>query len=133
MGNGTGLGRVRGLGSAKSGTHHWLTQRITAIANLVLMTWLITSLITGDVSTAEGMKRWLSNPLAAVPMLLLAVSMFTHLRLGLTVLIEDYVHDEALKLASLVALTFFAWGGLIFAIFAIASLALGGGAGNGVQ
>lgn len=133
MGNGTGLGRVRGLGSAKSGTHHWLTQRVTAIANLVLMTWLITSLITGDVTTADAMKRWLSKPAAAVPMLLLAISMFTHLRLGLTVLIEDYVHGEALKLASLVALTFFAWGGMIFAIFAIVSLALGGGTSNAGQ
>lgn len=133
MGSGTGLGRVRGLGSSNSGTHHWLTQRITAIANLVLFTWLIVSLVTGDVSSAEGMKRWLSNPTAAVPMLLLAISMFTHLRLGLTVLIEDYVHDEALKLASLVALTFFAWGGMIFAVFAIVSLALGGGTGNGIQ
>lgn len=133
MGNGTGLGRVRGLGSAKSGTHHWLTSRITAIGNLVLMTWLITSLVTGDVSNVDSVKRWLSQPTAAVPMLLLAVSMFTHLRLGLTVLIEDYVHGEALKLASLLALTFFAWGGMIFAIFSVASIALTGGASNGGQ
>ncbi len=133
MGNGTGLGRVRGLGSAKSGTHHWLTSRITAIGNLVLMTWLITSLVTGDLSNVDSVKRWLSQPTAAVPMLLLAVSMFTHLRLGLTVLIEDYVHGEALKLASLLALTFFAWGGMIFAIFSVASIALTGGASNGGQ
>lgn len=130
MGNGTGLGRVRGLGSAKSGTHHWLTSRITAIGNLVLMTWLITSLVTGDVSNVDSVKRWLSQPTAAVPMVLLALSMFTHLRLGLTVLIEDYVHDEALKLASLLLLTFFSWGGMIFAIFAVASIALTGGAAN---
>lgn len=133
MGSGTGLGRVRGLGSSKSGTHHWLTQRITAIANLVLFTWLVTSLVTGDVSSADSVQRWLSKPTAAVPMLLLAISMFMHLRLGLTVLIEDYVHDEALKLASLVALTFFSWGGMIFAVFAVVSLALGGGTGNGIQ
>lgn len=131
MGNGTGLGRVRGLGSSKSGTHHWLTSRITAVGNLVLMTWLITSLVTGDVSNLDAMKRWLSQPTAAVPMVLLAVSMFTHLRLGLTVLIEDYVHDEALKLASLLLLTFFSWGGMIFAIFAVASIALTGGTANG--
>ena len=128
MGNGTTLGQVRGLGSAKSGTHHWMTQRITAIANLVLMTWLLTSLVTGDFSTLDSIKRWLTQPVAAVPMLLLVISMFTHLRLGLTVLIEDYLHGEAGKLAALVALTFFSWGGMIFGLFAIVAIALGGSA-----
>lgn len=128
MGNATDLGRVRGLGSAQSGTHHWMMQRITAIANLVLMTWLATSLITGDFSAVDSLQRWLAKPAAAVPLALLCVSVFTHLRLGLTVLIEDYVHGEALKLASLMMLTFFSWGGMAFALFSIAALAFGGAA-----
>ncbi|MCU0729402.1 MAG: succinate dehydrogenase, hydrophobic membrane anchor protein [Sphingopyxis sp.] len=126
MGNGTGLGKVRGLGSARSGTEHWMTQRLTAIANLVLMTWLVVSLVTSDLSTLDSLTRWLGSPFAAVPLALLVISAFTHLRLGLTVLIEDYLHGEAGKLAALVALTFFTWGGLIFALFCIAKLALGG-------
>lgn len=125
MGSGTQLGAVRGLGSAKSGTHHWTMSRITAIANLTLLTWLIVSLVTSDFSSYDSLQRWLSKPFAAVPMALLVVSVFTHFRLGLTVLIEDYVHDEALKLASLVALTFYSFGGMIFALFCIAKIAFG--------
>ncbi|MEK6542024.1 MAG: succinate dehydrogenase, hydrophobic membrane anchor protein [Pseudomonadota bacterium] len=128
MGSATELGRVRGLGSAKSGTHHWMMQRVTAIANLVLMTWLATSLITSDFSSIDAVKMWLAKPAAAVPLALLAMSAFTHIRLGLTVLIEDYVHGEAGKLAAILALTFFTWGGLAFALFSIAALAFGGAA-----
>ena len=130
MGNGTQLGKVRGLGSAKSGTHHWLTQRTSAIANLALLVWLITSFLTNDVTRLDAVQRWLTSPYAAVPLALLAISAFTHMRLGLTVLIEDYVHDDALKLISLTALTFYSWGGMIFALFAIARIALGGGHGG---
>ena len=125
MGSGTRLGRVRGLGSAHSGTHHWIVQRVTAVANLALLTWLLVTLVTSDFSTAEAVQRWLQSPLAAVPLALLSISVFTHLRLGLQVLIEDYVHGEALKLAALLALTFFSWGGTIFALFCIARLAFG--------
>lgn len=131
MGAGTKLGRVRGLGSARSGTHHFTLQRLTAISNLTLMVWLMVSLVTGDFTNHRSVTDWLSSPFAAVPMALLAISVFTHFRLGLTVLIEDYVHDEALKLASLLALTFFSWGGMIFALFSIASIAFGGAANVG--
>ena len=125
MGNGTRLGRVRGLGSAHSGTHHFTLSRVTAIANLALLVWLLISLVSGSASTHEGLVRWLSSPFAAAPLALLAISAFTHIRLGLTVLIEDYVHGEATKLASLLLLTFFTWGGLIFALFCIAKIAFG--------
>lgn len=125
MGSGTNLGQVRGLGSAKSGTHHWLTQRVTAIANLTLMTWLVVSLVTNDLSTHDSLQRWLGSPFAAAPLALLIISVFTHLRLGLTVLIEDYLHGEATKLLALVALTFFSWGGMIFALFSILKVVFG--------
>lgn len=131
MGSGTRLGRVRGLGSARSGTHHWTLQRITAISNLALMVWLVVSLVTSDFSTHADFVRWLSKPVAAVPMALLAISVFTHFRLGLTVLIEDYVHGEAAKLASLAALTFYSWGGMVFALFCIAKIAFAGVANVG--
>jgi succinate dehydrogenase / fumarate reductase, membrane anchor subunit len=125
MGSGTSLGQVRGLGSAKSGTHHWMMQRVTAIANLTLLTWLIVSLVTNDLGSYDTLHRWLGSPFAAAPLALLVVSTFTHLRLGLTVLIEDYLHAEGTKLLALVTLTFFSWGGMIFALFAIAKVAFG--------
>jgi len=125
MGAGTRLGRVRGLGSAHSGTHHFTLSRITAIANLALLVWLVISLISGAASSHDALLRWLASPFAAVPLALLAFSAFTHIRLGLSVLIEDYVHGEALKLASLLLVTFYTWGGLIFALFCIAKIAFG--------
>jgi succinate dehydrogenase / fumarate reductase, membrane anchor subunit len=125
MGSGTNLGQVRGLGSAKTGTHHWMMQRVTAIANLTLLTWLMVSLVTNDFSAYDGLQRWLASPFAAAPLALLIVSVFTHLRLGLTVLIEDYLHNEATKLLALVALTFFSWGGMIFALFSILKVVFG--------
>jgi succinate dehydrogenase / fumarate reductase, membrane anchor subunit len=125
MGSGTNLGQVRGLGSAKTGTHHWMMQRVTAIANLTLLTWLVVSLVTNDFSAYDGLQRWLASPFAAAPLALLIVSVFTHLRLGLTVLIEDYLHNEATKLLALVALTFFSWGGMIFALFSILKVVFG--------
>ncbi len=125
MGSGTNLGQVRGLGSAKTGTHHWMMQRVTAIANLTLLTWLVVSLVTNDFSAYDGLQRWLASPFAAAPLALLIVSVFTHLRLGLTVLIEDYLHAEATKLLALVALTFFSWGGMIFALFSILKVVFG--------
>jgi len=125
MGAGTRLGRVRGLGSAHSGTHHFTLSRITAIANLALLVWLVISLISGAASSHDALLRWLASAFAAVPLALLAFSAFTHIRLGLSVLIEDYVHGEALKLASLLLVTFYTWGGLIFALFCIAKIAFG--------
>ena len=125
MGSGTNLGQVRGLGSAKTGTHHWMMQRVTAIANLTLLTWLVVSLVTNDFSAYDSLQRWLASPFAAAPLALLIVSVFTHLRLGLTVLIEDYLHNEATKLLALVALTFFSWGGMIFALFSILKVVFG--------
>ena len=128
MGNGTSIGKVRGLGSAHHGPHHWLTARVTAIGNLILMTWLITSLLLlGDYSYAS-VTGWLSKPLAAVPMILLILSVFYHAKLGLQVLIEDYIHEPGSKFALLSALNLAAIGGGAFAIFSVASLALTGAA-----
>jgi len=72
--------------------------------------------------------NWLSQPLAALPMMLLLISVFWHLRLGLQVLIEDYVHDEGLKFFSILLLNFYAIGGPAIGIFAIARIAFTGGA-----
>ena len=103
MGRGTSLGRVRGLGSAHAGPHHWWLQRVTAAANLVLLIWFVVSLARLPVLDHQAVVLWLKSPLAAVPLLLLVVSVFWHLRLGLQVFIEDYVHEEGGKIACLLA------------------------------
>lgn len=120
---GTELGRVRGLGSAGEGTGHFIHQRLTAIGNLTLALWLIVSLVRLPVSDHETMREWLSSPLAAVPMILLIVSVFWHIRLGLQTLIEDYVHSDAPRILALVVVNFYVIGGAAFGIFSIAKIA----------
>ncbi|MEM6907660.1 MAG: succinate dehydrogenase, hydrophobic membrane anchor protein [Pseudomonadota bacterium] len=125
MGNGTSIGKVRGLGSAHEGAHHWLVQRFTAVGNLVLMSWLAVSfLMLGDL-TYSAVSNWLAQPISAVPMMLLVVSLFWHARLGLQVLIEDYIHNSGSKFALFAALNLSAIGGGAFSIFSVASLAFG--------
>ena len=125
MGNGTTIGKVRGLGAAHHGAHHWLVQRFTAAGNVVLMSWLVVSLaLLGDYSHGAIVK-WLSAPLAATAMILLVISLFWHARLGLQVVIEDYIHDAGSKFALIAALNLATIGGGAFAIFSVASLAFG--------
>jgi len=126
MGNGTSIGRVRGLGPAGEGAHHWLVQRFTAIGNVVLMSWLLVSLVMlGDFGHAN-VAKWLAQPVSATAMILLVISLFWHARLGLQVLVEDYVHDAGTKFAALSALNLATIGGGAFAIFSVAALAFGG-------
>lgn len=126
MGSGTGIGRVRGLGSAKEGSHHWIGQRLTALGNFVLLVWLVLSLLSLPNHAHETMAVWLGSPLVAVPMILMLVSVFWHLRLGLQVVIEDYVHEQAFRIAALVLLNFYAIGAAAFGIFVVAKLAFAG-------
>lgn len=126
MGNGTPIGRVRGLGAAHHGTHHWLLQRLTAMGNLILMSWLLAGLLMlGDFSYAS-ITGWISHPISATAMALLVISLFWHARLGLQVLIEDYVHNSGTKFALLAALNIAVFGAAAFCIFSVASLVFGG-------
>ena len=128
MAHGTPIKRVRGLGSAHEGAHHWLVQRFTAIGNLVLMLFLVISLalLPGyDHATVTG---WASQTLPATALALLIVSVFWHARLGLEVLIEDYVHDAGTKFATLTLLNLATIGGGAFGLVSIARIALGGAA-----
>jgi succinate dehydrogenase / fumarate reductase membrane anchor subunit len=123
LGNGTPIGQVRGLGSAKEGAHHWWQQKLTAAANLILMLWFMISVILLPAYDYATVQAWLSSPLAAVPLLLLVISTFYHFRLGLQVVIEDYVHDES-RIVLLVLLNFFTIASAVTAIFSILKLAL---------
>jgi succinate dehydrogenase / fumarate reductase membrane anchor subunit len=103
----TPLARVRGLGSAKSGAEHFWKQRLTAVANIVLVAfaiWLVAKLAGADHATA---KRTLAQPYYAVPLLLLVLSGTVHMRLGMQTIIEDYVHSEGRKVAALMLNSFF--------------------------
>ncbi|MBU3079181.1 succinate dehydrogenase, hydrophobic membrane anchor protein [Sphingomonas quercus] len=128
MGTGTGIGRVRGLGSARHGVSHWLLQRLTACGNLLLVIWFLVSLLRLPALDYATVTAWIASPLVAVPLILLTISVFWHLRIGLQVFIEDYVHEDGGKIALLVLLTFYAIGGAALAIFAIVRIALSGAA-----
>jgi succinate dehydrogenase / fumarate reductase, membrane anchor subunit len=124
MGAGTELGRVRGLGAAKDGVHHWWLQRVTAIANIVLVLWFVFSLVRLPGLDYSSVTLWLRQPVAAVPMLLLIASVFWHLRLGVQVLIEDYVEGPA-RIIAMLALNFYVVAGAAAAVFAVLKIALG--------
>ena len=126
MGTGTGIGRVRGLGSARHGVQHWLQQRLTAVGNLVMVLWLLFSFMRLPSLDHAIVIGWIGNPLVAVPLMLMTVSVFWHLRLGLQVCIEDYVHEEGSKIFTLVLLNFYAIGGAALALFSIAKIAFAG-------
>ncbi len=126
MGSGSNIGKVRGLGSAQEGAHHWIIQRVTAVGNLALIAWLLISLLRLPNYEHELLIGWLSSPLVAVPMMLMLVSIFWHLRLGLQVLIEDYVPDHGMKFGLIILLNFFAIGGAALGIFAVAKVAFTG-------
>jgi len=129
MGDGTKLGQVRGLGSAKAGAHHWIVHRITAGSNLLLMVWLLASLARLPAYDYVTVSQWLGSAWAAVPMALLVVSVFYHFRLGLQTLAEDYWQDWQ-RFTLLVLITFFTVGAGGAALFAIVKIALAGGAAH---
>jgi succinate dehydrogenase / fumarate reductase membrane anchor subunit len=127
MGTGTGIGRVRGLGSAKQGSHHWWHQRLTAGSNLLLVTWLVVSLLRLPLYDYRALMLWLSSPWATVPLILATISVFYHLRLGLQIVIEDYQHDFS-RVIAIVLLNFYAVAGAALAIFALLKIAFTGAA-----
>jgi succinate dehydrogenase / fumarate reductase membrane anchor subunit len=125
MGTGTPIGRVRGLGAAKEGTHHWWRQRLTAGGNIALMGWLLLSLARLDGFGYQSVRLWLSSPWVAVPMALLVLNVFYHFRLGLQVVIEDYQHNET-RVVLMVLLNVYTLALGAVAIFSILRLAFTG-------
>jgi succinate dehydrogenase / fumarate reductase membrane anchor subunit len=121
----TPLAKVRGLGSAKSGTEHFWLLRLTAVANIALVSFLIGLLFALVGADYETVRRTLAKPYIAVPLLLLVLSAVTHMRLGMQTIVEDYVHSEGRKIAALVLNTFFAVLIGITCVFAVLKLSFG--------
>jgi len=120
------LGRVRGLGSAKEGVQHWWHQRLTALALIPLMIWLVAGLVAHAGVDRAGATEWLGSPVTFGLMLLVLGAGFWHTLLGLQVVVEDYVHHEATKLILLIALRFLCIGLALAAAVALFDLAFGG-------
>ncbi len=125
----TPLGRVRGLGPAREGAEHWWEERLSSFALLLLIVWLIVSLLRLPALDYESLHAWLAQPLAAVPMLLLIAATFWHSKMGLRVIVEDYVHEEGGKLFWIVVIDFLAILAGSLAAFSVLKIALGGDAG----
>jgi succinate dehydrogenase / fumarate reductase membrane anchor subunit len=121
----TPLGRVRGLGSAKSGTKHFWHQRLTALANVPLVIGFIVVLITLAGRGHASAMQTLGNPLVGILMFLFVASAAYHMKLGMQVIIEDYVHDEKLKLAAVALNTFFAVAVAASCFYALLKISIG--------
>jgi succinate dehydrogenase / fumarate reductase membrane anchor subunit len=122
----TPLGKVRGLGSAREGTHHFWRQRLTAVANVPLILFFIGLLISLNGAGYAEVQAALSNPFVALVLLLVLFSGLYHMRLGMQVVIEDYVHDEGAKIVLLMLNTFFAIAVGAASAFALLKLVFGG-------
>jgi succinate dehydrogenase / fumarate reductase membrane anchor subunit len=121
----TPLGRVLGLGSAKAGTEHWWVQRVTAVAGIPLTIFLIGFILTHVGATRAEMLASLRNPLVAILLALTIINMLWHMRLGMQVIIEDYVHTPRNKFAALLLNAFFTVALGVAALFAILKMSFG--------
>lgn len=126
MGNGTSIGRVRGLGSSHQGTHHWLTSRLTAVGNLVLITFLIVSLALLPDYAYATVRGWVARPLPSIALILIMINTFTHARMGVQVMLEDYIHGEGGKIAAWLLVNIVPFIGAAFGVFSVLRIALGG-------
>jgi len=97
------LGRARGLGAAKSGTQHWWSQRVTAIALIPLSLWFVISIFTLIGAPRSAVAAWASGPITATLLLATIAALFQHMYLGVQVVIEDYIHSERARMAALLA------------------------------
>jgi len=121
----TPLSKVRGLGSAKDGTDHWYGQRLTAVANVPLVIFFVFVVVSTLGESHSALSATLGSPLVAIGLLLAVFSVTWHMRLGMQVIIEDYVHGEGAKIAALMANTFFCIAVAVACGFAILKLGFG--------
>ena len=121
----TPLGKVEGLGSSHHGGHHWLEERFTSVALVLLSLWLIFSLAMLPAYDRDMVGQWLRSAWGAVPMALFVITAFKHGVDGLKVAVDDYVHDEGNRIAIHFALSMLGIAGAAVSLFALAKIAFG--------
>jgi succinate dehydrogenase / fumarate reductase membrane anchor subunit len=122
----TPLARARGLGSAKSGVGHFITQRVSAVALAILVPLFIWNVAAKAGASYEEARAWLGSPLGALVVLLTLTAAFYHMRLGLQVVIEDYIHKPATKALLLIGNTLIAAGLWIVVVYSVLRIAASG-------
>jgi len=122
----TPLSKVRGLGSAKEGTDHFWRQRLTALANVPLLIFFVGFIVVYNGEPYAVVAGALSNPLVAVLMGLVLISGIIHMKLGMQVVIEDYIHAEGMKVSLLILNSFFSIAVGAVSLFAVLKLGFGG-------
>ena len=121
----TPLGRVRGLGSAKSGTHDFWLQRLTAIAGVPLVLAGLALIISLTGRSYPAVKQILASPMVAVLLMLFVIALVTHMKIGIQIVIEDYIHDKNQKLTLVMLNNFFSWAVGLACVFAILKISFG--------
>ncbi|MEM9739514.1 MAG: succinate dehydrogenase, hydrophobic membrane anchor protein [Pseudomonadota bacterium] len=116
----TPASRARGLGSAKAGTDHHIHQRVSAIALIFLVPWFLFSVIRASQAGFAGAQSWVAQPWNAILLILTFGAAFYHMRLGMQVVIEDYIHKSGMKGALLIMNTFACV--ILFAVTALSVL-----------
>ena len=114
-----------GLGASKEGTHHFIVQRVTAIALVPLVLWFLIGLVAAFDGGYAGAQAFIGDPVNAVLLLLLVTAAFWHMQLGMQVIIEDYVHTDIRKIALLMANTFYTIAVGLIAVYAILKINFG--------
>ena len=123
----TPLGRARGLGASKHGVGHFIVQRVTAVALVVLVLWGVASALALARGGYDGAVLWLHSPLNAGLAILLAITAFWHMNLGMRVIIEDYFARPATKAVLLIVNVFVCWLGAALTVLSLLKVALGAG------
>lgn len=121
----TDMAKVRGLGSAKDGTHHWISQRLTAIALIPLTLMFLYPFATTLGDGYAAMHATYQNPIHAIVAILFFLVMFRHLRLGIQIVVEDYIHGQRIRAGMLIANALIWRAFAIVGIFAVAKIAFG--------
>jgi succinate dehydrogenase / fumarate reductase membrane anchor subunit len=119
------LGKVIGLGTARDGASHWWSQRVTAVALLVLTVWFASALLRMPDFSYSVVTTWIGKPLNAILMSLLVGTMAWHSQLGVQVVVEDYVTGKGLKIATMLALNFLHVAFAVAGVFAVLRIAFG--------
>jgi succinate dehydrogenase / fumarate reductase membrane anchor subunit len=124
----TALGRARGLGAAKHGVGHFIVQRVSAMALAPLGLWALYSALSLSRAGFDGAQAWMHAPLNAILSILLAIAATVHMRIGMTEVIEDYIHKTSTKAVLLVLNYFVCVLASVAAVFCILKIALIGAA-----